>query len=160
MEYTGIILKSVIKKQTCLLSLGLFLFLVASVSATPRADRWRWSNPAPHGNHILDMQITSDFGVQVGDGGALHVQRSDERWMPVHTGVQNYLRGVAMLGDRIIAVGESGCIIWSDDTIGFQNAELNPPNTLDWFEGIAVSGQRAVAVGDYGAIYTLSLIHI
>jgi hypothetical protein len=135
-------------RLTCIASLA------GQAIASIHNDRWRWSNPAPHGNNVLDMLTTSELGVQVGDAGSLHVQRTDERWAPAYTGVGNYLRGVALLGERIIAVGENGCILWSDDGAEFSQAQLSPPNTLDWFEGVAASVQRAVAVGDYGAIYT------
>jgi len=101
----------------------------------------------------MDLLVTPDFAVQVGDAGTLYVQREDGRWTPAITGVTNYLRGVALLGERLIAVGENGCILWSDDGDSFQPAQLSPVTT-DWFEGVAASAQRAVAVGDNGAIYT------
>ncbi|WP_372846477.1 hypothetical protein, partial [Pontiella sp.] len=98
------------------------LFVIAVLSVMParsfsaiRADRWRWSNPAPHGNNVLDMKVSSDIAVQVGDAGALHVRRADGRWAPAATGTDHYLRSTTLLGDRIIATGESGTILWSDD---------------------------------------------
>ena len=118
-----------------------------------RPERWRWSNPRPHGNNILDLVVTPTVAVQVGDAGTIYVQREDERWAPAVTGVTNYLRGVALMGERFIAVGENGCILWSDDGAVFQPAQVSPPTT-DWFEGVAASAQRAVAVGDNGSIYT------
>ena len=136
----------------------LVLILLAGLSgganAEVRSERWRWSNPLPHGNNVMDMLVTTDLAVQVGDAGALYVQRSDERWVPAATGVQNYLRSIALLDGRMIATGESGCILWSDDGIEFQSAELTPANTLDWFEGVTASSAHVVAVGDYGTIYT------
>ena len=72
---------------------------------------------------------------------------------PAVTGVTNYLRGVALMGERFIAVGENGCILWSDDGNDFQRAQLSPA-TSDWFEGVTASAQRAIAVGDNGAIYS------
>jgi len=116
-------------------------------------EHWRWSNPLPHGNNVLDMLVAGQVAVQVGDGGRVYLQREDERWAPAITGVTNYLRGVAMMGNRYIVVGESGCILWSDDGKAFQGAQLSPA-TDDWFEGVAASDQRAVAVGDWGSIYT------
>jgi hypothetical protein len=123
------------------------------LSTEVRAERWRWSNPLPHGNHILDMLVAADLNVQVGDGGRVYVQRGGERWAPAITGVTNYLRSVALLGERFIVTGENGCILWSDDGRVFQAAPLSP-TTLDWFEGVAASMQRAVAVGDNGSIYS------
>ncbi len=116
-------------------------------------ERWRWSNPLPHGNNVLDMLVTTDFAVQAGDGGTVYVQRTDERWAPAVTGVTNYLRGVALMGERLIAVGENGCILWSDDGNYFQRAQLSPA-TSDWFEGVTASAQRTIAVGDNGSIYS------
>lgn len=136
-----------------LLALALVLLVSIAAHAAVRPERWRWSNPLPHGNNVLDMFVTSEVAAQVGDGGTIYVQRTDERWAPAVSGVTNYLRGVALLGERFIAVGESGCILWSDDGNYFQPAQLSPATT-DWFEGVTASTQRAVAVGDNGAIYT------
>jgi hypothetical protein len=140
------------------LGLGALLLLIAgfpghSPAATVRPERWRWSNPLPHGNNVLDMLVSGDLAVQVGDGGTVYVQLDGGRWAPALTGVTNYLRGVALMGDRILVVGEHGCILWSDDWKTFQKAQVTPATT-DWFEGVAASEQRAVAVGDNGSIYT------
>jgi hypothetical protein len=118
-----------------------------------RPDRWRWSNPLPHGNNPFDMLVTSDLAIQVGDAGTIYVQGLDERWAPVWTGLTNYLRGVALMGERLLVVGENGCILWSDNWNSFQRAQILPA-TASWFEGVAASTLRAVAVGDNGAIYT------
>lgn len=134
----------------------LFTLLVAPATgwgADVRAERWRWSNPLPHGNNVLDMLVAPDLNVQVGDGGTVYVQWGGGRWAPGVTDVTNYLRGAAFLGSRLLVTGENGCILWSDDGRLFQPANLAPV-TLDWFEGVAASMQRAVAVGDNGSIYT------
>lgn len=133
--------------------LALLLAPLAGSGAEVRPERWRWSNPLPHGNNVLDMLVGPDLNVQVGDGGTVHVQWLGGRWSPAVTGVTNYLRSVALLGERFIVTGEDGCILWSDDGAVFQPATVTPP-TLDWFEGVAASAQRAVAVGDNGSIYT------
>lgn len=130
------------------------LLLTVTARSELRNDRWRWSNPLPHGNNVLDLFVSTNLSLQVGDAGSLYIQRVGGRWAPAYTGVQNYLRSVTLFGDRIIATGEDGCIIWSDDGESFQSAELTPSNTLDWFEGVTASPQRAVAVGDYGTIYS------
>ena len=139
-------------KRLALLALALFL-PVLTLCAEVRPERWRWSNPLPHGNNVLDMLVVADLAVQVGDGGTIYVQRTDERWAPAVSGVTNYLRGVALMGERLIAVGESGCILWSEDGSYFQRAQLTPA-TADWFEGVTASAQRAIAVGDNGSIYS------
>lgn len=125
----------------------------AAQAGAVNPDRWRWSNPLPHGNNVFDMFMTTDLAAQVGDGGSAYVQFDGGRWAPAVTGVTNYLRSLAIMGTRIVAVGEAGCILWSDDGKTFQKALLSPA-TADWFEGVAASAQRAVAVGDNGTIYT------
>jgi len=132
---------------------ALFFVFFSNASVVVRSDRWRWSNPLPHGNNVLDMLVTSSLAIQVGDGGTIYVNGADERWVPAVSGVTSYLRSVAMMGERIIVTGENGCILWSDDGVTFQPAQLSP-STLNWFEGVTASSQRAVAVGDDGAIYT------
>lgn len=130
------------------------LFAAVNLCAAEiRSERWRWSNPLPHGNNVMDMLVTSNLAAQVGDGGSFYFQDETERWAPANTGLTNYLRGVALMGQRLIAVGEDGCILWSDDGSVFQKAQLQTP-TADWFEAVAASSQWAVAVGDNGAIYT------
>ncbi len=142
-------------RATCVNICAAMLAMVAVVSSATevRPERWRWSNPLPHGNNVLDMLVVTDVAVQVGDAGTVYVQRTDERWAPAVTGVTNYLRGVALMGERFITVGENGCILWSDDRNVFQRAQLSPA-TSDWFEGVTSSTQRAIAVGDNGSIYS------
>jgi len=131
----------------------LMMFACVRTLAEVHPERWRWANPLPHGNNVMDMLVTTELAVQVGDGGSVYVQRTDQRWSPAATGVTNYLRGVAMMGERLIVVGENGCILWSDDWQCFQSAQLSPA-TEDWFEGVTSSAQRAVVVGDNGSIYS------
>jgi len=132
-------------------SIAMCLSLTAFATEV-KPERWRWSNPLPHGNNVMDMLVDGDVAVQVGDAGTVYVQGLDERWAPALTGVTNYLRGVALMDERLLVVGENGCILWSDDWSSFQPAQV--PATANWFEGVAASAQRAVAVGDNGAIYT------
>jgi hypothetical protein len=28
-----------------------------------RTERWRWANPLPHGNNVMDMLVTTDLAV-------------------------------------------------------------------------------------------------
>ena len=114
---------------------------VIATAVEVRPDRWRWSNPLPHGNNVMDMLVAGDVAVQVGDAGTVYVQGLDDRWAPALTGVTNYLRGVALMGDRFLVVGENGCILWSDDGNVFRAAQLSPA-TANWFEGVAASSRN------------------
>lgn len=135
-------------------ALALSLVLACGHSAAAvRADRWRWSNPQPHGNNVLDLYVGSSLSAQVGDGGSIYIKGADGRWAPAYSGVSAYLRSVTALGGRLVVTGEGGCILWSDDGASFYAAQL-ATSTSDWFEGVTASSQRAVAVGDNGSIYT------
>ncbi|MBN2164396.1 MAG: hypothetical protein JXR25_03450 [Pontiellaceae bacterium] len=100
----------------------------------------------------MDMFLSSDLAMQVGDGGAIYVQQADSRWVPCESGVTNYMRGAALMDRRLLAVGSYGCILWSDDAHRFHPA-LSDVATGDWFEGVAASTERAVCVGDNGSVY-------
>ena len=138
---------------------GLALALIAmclSITATAievRPERWRWSNPLPHGNNVLDMLVASDVAVQVGDGGTVYVQGLDERWAPA-------LDRRDQLPARCCADGRSVSRRWREwlHSVVRRREQLSAaqvlPATANWFEGVAASAQRAVAVGDNGAIYT------
>ncbi len=137
---------------TRLLATG--ILLLSSAHAEVREGRWRWSNPRPHGNNVLDMYVSEALSVQVGDRGALYVEEGT-RWAPAKTGTDQYLRSVTLMDGRLIATGENGTILWSDDYRTFTPGGLSPA-TADWLEGVAATAQKAVAVGDNGAIYSSS----
>src|SRR5439155_7530154 len=49
----------------------LWSFSLYLPAATP-SPIWRWSNPSPHGNNIVEMISTNGFAVQVCDRGQLY----------------------------------------------------------------------------------------
>jgi hypothetical protein len=53
--------------------------------------------------------------VAAGAGGALLLGSPGERLLPVPSGTERLLRGVAVRGDRIVAVGEAGVVVDSGD---------------------------------------------
>ena len=58
--------------------------------------RWRWSNPRPHGNNIVDMAYspTLGLGVQVAERGQLYTSDNLSTWLSRDSGVTNALRAV------------------------------------------------------------------
>jgi hypothetical protein len=131
----------------------LFLLQIQMAAATNLSLRWRWTNPTPHGNNIIDQAFNPAFQltVQVTDSGQVYSSSDVDTWIPRDTGVTNYLRGVAFYGNRIIIVGEEGLAMYTDDLNTFMKGNLAP--TSDWLEAVATSSNLVVAVGDNGAIY-------
>jgi len=121
--------------------------------------RWRWSNPAPHGNNIIGMAYLpapAQLGVQVTERGQIYTSDDLIFWIPRESGTTSNLRSVAFLGSRIVVVGENGAVLYANNVNDFQAGTLIDGPTADWLEGVATSPTLAVAVGDNGAIYTSS----
>ena len=120
--------------------------------------RWRWSNPRPHGNNVLDMAYSPllGLGVQVTERGQLYTSDNLSTWLPRDSGVTNALRAVTFFGPRIVITGESGVVLYADSPADFKPGTLLDGPTGDWLEAVAASPQTVVAVGDNGAVYTSS----
>src|SRR5437867_5179274 len=120
--------------------------------------RWRWSNPRPHGNNVLDMAYSPllGLGVQVAERGQLYTSDDLSTWLPRDSGVTNALRAVTFFGPRIVITGESGVVLYANAPEDFDpGTQLDGP-TGDRLEAVADSPQTVVAVGDNGAVYTSS----
>jgi hypothetical protein len=129
-----------------------FLALSGGVAASfPLA--WRWSNPFPHGNNIIDMAHASGLAIQVAERGQIYTSGDFLSWVPRDSRTTNALRAVTFFGNRVIITGESGTVLYADSPTDFKPVPLG---TTDWLEGVAASPSLIVAVGDNAAIYTSS----
>jgi hypothetical protein len=130
----------------------LFLLLVvwvAPVRGTPPS--WRFANPKPHGNNIIDMALHGDIVWQAGDRGSVYTSPDLDNWFPRESGTTQSLRAITFMGTNAFISGSSGTIVSGPNPWSLNPASLG---TSDWLEGIAASTNRVVAVGDNGAIYT------
>lgn len=126
--------------------------LLASIPA--RALPWRWANPLPHGNNVADLAFNSTWGyLQVTDFGQIYTSPDLSSWQRTDTGLRLALRSMAFKGTRLVIVGESGLVLWSDSPGTFNTVRLG---TTDWLEGVAASANQFVAVGDNASIYVSS----
>lgn len=123
--------------------------LAGSVFGAP----WRFSNPRPHGNNVLDMLFRDGVVWQVGERGQLYTSPDLDNWMPQDTGTTKSLRSITVFQGKVYISAEEGTIL-----SGTNPRELTLRNlgTTDWLEGIAASSNAIVAVGDNGAIYSSS----
>jgi hypothetical protein len=136
--------------------LGLLAFAVLELDAVDFPLKWRWSNPAPHGNNIIFTTYSPglQLGVQVAEQGQIYTSDDLLFWIPRESGTTSALRCVTFLGNRILITGENGTVLYADSVSNFQPGTLSDGATSDWLEGVSVSPTLAVAVGDNGAIYT------
>lgn len=133
---------------------GLILLAGIQFSAgidSPPTLRWRWSNPRPHGNNVVDMLSTNGVLVQVCERGRAYASTDWQSWTPLETGTDRALRAIGFFGGRHVIAGESGTVVLGSPETGFQALSLG---TDDWLEGLACSPGLIVAAGDNGAIYT------
>lgn len=138
-----------------------WLLLLASVSLSAGSTNllWRWSNPLPFGANIADLASRSNHPVvAVAEYGQLFDSWDLTTWTRRETGTSKWLRSATFFGNTqtntarlLVACGEAGTILVSED---FESFNQIPLNTTDWLEGIAASTTRLVAVGDNAAIYT------
>ncbi len=133
-------------------SFGLFSIIVFNaISSRGAAPTWRFANPKPHGNNIIDMAQRGDIVWQVGDRGRIYTSPDLDTWFPRESGTTRSLRSIAFMGNNTYISGEEGTIVYGQNPWELNVLSLQ---TTDWLEGIAASTNLIVAVGDNGAIYT------
>lgn len=132
---------------------GCVVLAVSFGMAHGSALTWRWSNPLPHGNNIVDMTWDGNVSVQVSDLGQLYTGESFFGWLPQVSGTTNTLQAVKFFGSRIVFVGANATVGYSDDGVNFTVTSLGSP---DWLVDLAASPSLLVAVGDEAVIYTSS----
>src|SRR5688572_23379849 len=133
---------------------ALLLFSLAAsleLSAVDLPERWRWSNPTPHGGNIFDMAYAFGLTVAVAERGQIYTSEDLLSWTPRESGVTNPLRAVTFFGGRLIITGERGIVLFAESLEQFRRIDLG---TSDWLESVAASDNLIVAVGDRGAIYS------
>jgi hypothetical protein len=139
-----------IKRITSVLVCWL-LFTCTASNAAQFPLTWRWSNPVPHGNNIIEMAYQTNLWIQVAERGQIYSSSDAATWTPRDSHTTNALRSVTFLGNRIIVTGENGTVVYGDSVADLKFISLG---TSDWLEGVTASPTLAVAVGDNGAIYT------
>src|SRR4051812_19404 len=87
----------------------LVLFTLPLFAAT--APVWRFSNPKPHGNDILEMAFQDGIVWQVGDRGRLYTSPDLDTWFPHETGTTKSLRSLTFFnGKPFISTAEGGIL--------------------------------------------------
>jgi hypothetical protein len=132
---------------------ALFIAIALLAAGQVRALTWRWSNPSPHGNNVVDMAWDGNLAVQVTELGQIYTGMNFFGWLPQNSGTTNDLQAVVFLGNRIVFSGAEGAVGYSDDGVNFTSSSLN---TANWLVSLAASSNLVVAVGDNAVIYTSS----
>lgn len=113
---------------------------------------WRWSNPQPNGNNITGLAENGNVSVEVAELGQVYIGDSFYNWVPSVVPTTNDLQAVTFFGNRLVAVGENGAVVYSDDYVNFTNVNLN--TAPDWLIAVAASSNLLVAVGDEAILYS------
>jgi len=113
---------------------------------------WRWSNPQPNGNNITGIAQNGSVTVAVAELGQIYVGNDYYDWVPRVVPTTNDFQAVTFFGNRLVAVGENGTVVYSDDYVNFTNVGLN--TSPNWLIAIAGSPNLLVTVGDNAIIYT------
>jgi len=134
--------------------LPLFALSLSIHAANHATLDWRFSNPLPHGNNIVNMEYSPSLGlaIQVCERGRFYYSSDLVNWTLGQSATTKALRSVTFLNNRIIITGEEGTVLWGDSITNIQSGTISA--TQDWLEDVAASTNLAVAVGDFGAIYT------
>src|SRR6185503_15432979 len=92
------------------------LLLAASMelSAANLPERWRWSNPTPHGGNIFDMAYAFGLTVAVAERGQIYTSEDLRSWVPREGRTTNSLRAVTFFGGRLIITGERGIVLLAE----------------------------------------------
>jgi hypothetical protein len=143
-------------KNSLLITAGLFLFAGPLAPASTFALAWYWSNPAPHGNNIVDMASNGSLAVQVAELGQLYTGLNFAGWLPQNSGTTNDLQAVTFFGNRIVIVGANGTVGYSDDGAQFTATSINLTDPTDWLVDVAASPSLVVTVGDEAVICSSS----
>lgn len=123
------------------------LLLAVTISGAP----WRFANPRPHGNNVLEMLYRDGVVWQVGERGSIYTSSDLDLWIPQSSGTTRSLRSITSFGTNVFISGEEGTILSGPNP---RELNIRSLDTTDWLEGICASSNAIVAVGDNGAIYS------
>ena len=110
------------------------------------SNGFKWANPLPQGDSLLDVIWNGSEFVAVGTGGSILTSGNGQSWSLSHSAAANFLNGIAWSGTQYVVVGNQGTIL------------THAPNESDWTArnsgtkkhlfDIAWTGNIFVAVGD------------
>jgi len=113
---------------------------------------WVWANPLPQGDSLHQVRFLDDGFVAVGGAGRILVGGPlGTGWTVRHSGVVEPLHDVAWSGFVYAAVGDSGRILTSPDTLTWTPQTSGTGLRL---RGVTWDGSQFVAVGDNGKVLT------
>ena len=131
----------------------LFVFTVGLLlQSNLFALTWRWSNPLPNGNNITGIAKNGSVSVAVAELGQIYIGNNFYDWVPCVAPTTNNFQAVTFFGNRLVAVGENGTVVYSDDYVNFTNVGLN--TSPNWLIALTASPNLLVSVGDNAIIYT------
>jgi hypothetical protein len=113
---------------------------------------WRWSNPQPNGNNITGIAQNGNVSVEVAELGQIYIGNDFYDWVPCVVPTTNDFQAVTFFGNRLVAVGENGTVVYSDDYVNYTNVPLN--TSPNWLIAVTASSNLLVTVGDNAILYS------
>src|SRR5947209_7478023 len=110
----------------------LWLIPIASMLTASAAPLWRFSNPKPHGNNILDLGLDASGNYwEIGDRGRLYISPDLDTWFPQETGTTRSLRSLIFFKNSAVISTEAGGILAGPSADALSFVDLG---TSDWLE--------------------------
>ena len=83
------------------------MLLAVKISGAP----WRFANPRPHGNNVLEMLFRNGTVWQVGERGRIYTSTDLDLWVPRDSGTTRSLRSITVFGTNVFISAEEGAIL-------------------------------------------------
>jgi hypothetical protein len=80
-------------------------------------DDWGWETPAPSGSPLRDVIFFKNQWFTVGVYGSIMASFDGAEWVSVFSGTEETLHGLAASAELLMAVGDSGTVLISEDGI-------------------------------------------
>jgi hypothetical protein len=84
------------------------------------ANGFKWANPLPQGNSLIDVLWNGSEYLAVGTNGSILTSGNGQSWSLSNSAAVNFLNGIAWSGTQYVIVGDEGTVL------------SRTPNDSDW----------------------------
>ena len=131
------------------------------VLTSPDAISWTKRDMSAHAGSVLNaVAATSDTFVACSQANDVLTSSDGSVWSAHNSGLTAFIYGLFWTGSRLLALGEGGLIMSTDDSSPDSAADWtvrsasSPEPSINGFAEKVITVPRIVAVGDHGTIFT------
>jgi len=121
------------------------------------SNGFKWANPLPQGNSLVDVIWNGSEFLAVGTGGSIVTSGDGQSWSLTHSAAANFLNSVAWSGTQYVVVGNQGTIL--SRTQNDSDWTARNSGTEKHLFGITWTGDSFVAVGDQAVVSSADGVH-